>query len=235
MKKLLTLVLALTLSLTLMVCGAMSAAAAETTANLENPEFTPEQLAVAEQFAAMTTSFQSLADAIGADESLMSVEELVNVMNLMIEAVNKDDALFADPANLTAEVLENLEQSIVAGNSFIAQMEAMLLNYQGKNILTAEVEIVNETGVEIYGLAMSPANNTQWGGNLLTETLASGSSGVTVMTFTEDTLVWDLMAGDAQGNTLTFAGIDFNMAPVEGAKLVLSVAEDGGYMASFAQ
>lgn len=75
---------------------------------------------------------------------------------------------------------------------------------------------------------MSPANDESWGEELLTEALLDGESGVTQMTFTTDTLVWDLLAADAEGTTITFMGIDFSNAPTEGTKLTLG-QEDGGF------
>lgn len=250
MKKILTLALALALTLTMVACGEKpapapaastpaasskpAAPAASSKPDLANPEYTPEQLAVAEKFAAMSDSFNALVDKINADEALLEVTELVDTMNTLADAINEDDAMFADPKNLTPDVLKNLEEGIVVGNDFVKKIEAMVKNYQGKKTITAKIEIVNETGVEIHDLAMSPANSTEWGGNMLDSPLLAGESGITEMTFTEDTLVWDLLAGDSTGQTLEFMGIDFAEAPMEGAKLVLSATEGGAYMAAFA-
>ncbi len=253
MKKIFAVILVLTLALSLAACGgdkpapaASAAPAPESKAAAPapeskeeapeadaSPEYTPEQLAVAEKFGAMTDRFQALADKINADENLLAVPSLVETMNTMIDAVNEDDALFADAANLTPEVLANLEESIAAGNSFLDEMEAGIANYGGKQTVTVAVEIVNYTGADLFTLAMSPSNDESWGGNLLTEPLMAGESGVTEMTFTEDTLIWDLLAGDSQDNTLTFAGLDFSVAPLEGAQLFLTQADDGSYFASF--
>ncbi|MEG2173937.1 MAG: hypothetical protein RR135_00440 [Oscillospiraceae bacterium] len=101
--------------------------------------------------------------------------------------------------------------------------------------MTVPVEIVNNTDADLHTLAMSPTNDENWGGNLLDTPLTVGASGVSEMTFTEDTLVWDLLAGDSVGNMLTFMGIDFSEAPTQGAQLVLSMTEGGGYIAAFAQ
>ncbi|MEG0339214.1 MAG: hypothetical protein RR573_04795, partial [Oscillospiraceae bacterium] len=72
------------LTLTMVACGekpapapAASTPAASTPAapaanskpDLANPEYTPEQLAVAEKFAAMSDSFNALVDKINADEA----------------------------------------------------------------------------------------------------------------------------------------------------------------------
>ncbi|MEG2173938.1 MAG: hypothetical protein RR135_00445 [Oscillospiraceae bacterium] len=158
MKKFLAFVLVLALTMSLAACGgkspssaaaapvapskASSAAApsspatsapvpkpaAKPTADLKNPEYTDAQMAVAEKFATMSDRFQTLADTINADPNLLAVEELVDTMNTMIDAVNADDELFANPANLTPEVLKNLEEDIVAGNTFLNEIEAMVKN-----------------------------------------------------------------------------------------------------------
>lgn len=101
--------------------------------------------------------------------------------------------------------------------------------------VTVPVEIVNHTGVDIYALALSPASSDDWGENLLLEVLAADESGVTEITFTADTLVWDLLVEDAEGNQLSFMGIDFSEVDVEGAQLVLTATVDGEYVAMFAE
>ena len=42
----------------------------------------------------------------------------------------------------------------------------------------------------------------------------------------------DLLAADSEGNTLTFAGLDFTTAPLEGATLTLTGDESGEYIAT---
>ncbi|MEG2039400.1 MAG: hypothetical protein RRZ73_06705, partial [Oscillospiraceae bacterium] len=202
MKKFLTIMLAIALTVSMTACGGSKPAEktpaappattapekpeskpaakpeskpkAEPKADLANPEYTEAQLATAEKFAAMTDRYQALADKINADENLLALTELVDTMNALVDAINEDDALFVDPANLTPEVLANLEDGIVVGNSYLDELEAMVANYSGKTTITVDVEIVNETGVELYGLAMSPANDTNWGGNMLSEPLPAG-------------------------------------------------------------
>lgn len=253
MKKLLAIIFVTTMALSITACGSKSASKTETTSaapttavattaatteaaadDMASMDYSPEQLAVAEKFSAMSDRYNALADQVNADENLNSVSELIDTMNAVAEAINEDDALFADPANLTDEVLGNLEDGIVVGNDLVDQLEAMVANYAGKQTITIPVEIINNTGADLYGLAMSPTNDENWGGNLLDEALINTESGVTEMTFTEDTLVWDLLAADSEGTTLSFMGIDFTEAPTEGAKLSLTF-ENGEYLAVFAQ
>lgn len=254
MKKVLTILFAATVALSITACGSKTESKPETTAaptkavttsvaadattaaaaDMVAGDYTPEQLATAEKFAAMSDRYNALADQVNIDENLNSVNELVDTMNLVADAINEDDALFEDPANLTDEVLKNLEEGIVVGNELIDQLEAMVANYSGKQTITVPVEIINNTGADLHGLAMSPTNDENWGGNLLDEALLDGESGVTEMTFTEDTLVWDLLAADSEGTSLSFIGIDFTEAPTQGAKISLTF-ENGSYVAAFAE
>lgn len=248
MKKILAAILALSLALSLTACGdktepapeaapessvADAPAAESQTVDAANPEFTPEQQAIAQKLVDMATRHDAVAEKVNADPNLAEMQEVVTAMNEIADAMVEVDAAFADPANLTAEVIAELDVAVVNGNLFLDEIEAMLANYAGKNTVTVKVEIVNETGADLHALAMSPANDENWGGNLLSEPLTAGSSGTTEMTFTEDSLIWDLMAADSQENTLTFMGLDFSVAPMEGAKLVLSATEGGAYMAAF--
>ena len=181
----------------------------------------------------LAARYDEIAEKVNADPNLAELGEVVDIMNQVGQAMIDADAAFADPAALTADVLADLDTAIADTSLFLDEVEAMLANYGGKQIVTVQVEIVNDTGADIYALAMSPSNDESWGGNLLDEPLKAGESGTTQMTFTEDTLVWDLLAADSQGTTLTFAGLDFAEAPMEGAKLSLSATDSGEYVAMF--
>ncbi|MEG0614738.1 MAG: hypothetical protein RR540_03200 [Oscillospiraceae bacterium] len=198
-------------------------------------EYTPEQMAVAETFAAMTDRYNALADKVNADEALLAIPELIDTMNLVADAIAEDDAMFADPANLTDEVLKNLSEGVVVGNALVDELEAMVKNYSGKEAVTVPVEIINDTDGDFYTLAMSPTSNEDWGGNLLAAPLKAGESGKTQMTFTKDSLVWDVLVADSQGTTLTFEQIDFSEVSVDGAKLSLAATEGGAYIANFVE
>lgn len=258
MKKFLASILALTLALSLAACGGESAPAssaapapassaapeapaapasskAAPTENMENAEFTPEQQAAAQKFIDLAARYDAVADKVNADPNLAELGEVVDVMNEVGQAIIDADAAFGDPAALTADVLADLDTAISDTGLFLDEVEAMLANYGGKKVITVQVEITNSTGADLYTLSMSPSNDESWGGNLLDAPLMADESGTTAMTFTEDTLVWDILAADSEGTTLTFAGLDFSEAPMEGAKLVLGATEGGDYVAMFAQ
>ena len=241
MKRKFALVLSMILCLSLTACGGDKKEAVESAKTQEETAETPEestkefsaaQQAAAQRFTDMTTRYDEVVEKVNADPNLADMQEIVAVMNELSDAIIETDDMFADPENLTTEDIESLDLAINQTYAFLDEVEAMLANYSGKQVITIPVEIVNNTGADLSTLSMSPQNDENWGVNLLEEPLLHEESGITEMTFTEDTLVWDLNVGDASGNTLTFMGIDFTEAPLEGAKLVLSVEGDS-YVASF--
>lgn len=256
MKKLLSLIAIMAMSLSLVACGAKDEPAANTTPEVkveepvvedtttepevteetgtEEVEYTPEQQEAAQSYLDMAARYDEVAAKVNEDANLSQLQDVVDLMNEIADAILEADEVFADPANLTDDVLVSIADAIAQTNLFLDEVEAMLTNYGGQEIVVAAVEIVNNTGADFYQLCMSPTSNETWGANLLDEALLNGESGITEMAFTADTLVWDLIAADSEGNTVTFTGIDFTEAPVEGAQLVL-VLEDGEYYAAFAE
>lgn len=265
MKKLLVLIIALAMTLSLVACGGgdkpassaapssaapssaapSSAAASSAAASSAAPksssqaevDFTPEQQALAQEYLEMCEKYDEAVDKVNSTPVLLENTELVDTMNELADAIIEADEYFANPKDLTAEVMANLKEAIKQTHVFIEEVNkaADTATEPAAESIVVPVEVINDTGVDIHGLAMSPANSQDWGENLLTAPLAYGESGVSQMSFTQDTLVWDLLVEDAQGNQLSFMGIDFSEANVEGAKLVLSVTEGGAYMAMFVE
>ncbi|AFA46894.1 hypothetical protein [Acetobacterium woodii] len=69
--------------------------------------------------------------------------------------------------------------------------------------------IVNDTGIEIYAIYVSPTGETNWGDDILTtDTLPTGNS--TEITFDTDVeeQYWDLMIADSTGATVEWSNID---------------------------
>lgn len=215
--------------------------AAEENAVADNAEFSEEQQALAQEFMDMATAYDAVVERVNNCPELLENEELINTMNELADGIIEADEYFADPETLTAEVMEGLYAAIDATYEFIAEAEAALDELEaggaeaGAEAIAVPVEIVNQTGVDIYALALSPANSDDWGENLITEVIAADESAVGELQFTADTLVWDILVQDAEENQLTFMGVDFSNASVEGAQLVLSASEDGNYYAEIVQ
>ena len=167
----------------------------------------------------MEEEYEKMKRALTDNRSKMSEEQV----DTAIVELEKMEQQLTDAKNSAVEEVGAIQGAI---NETEAAAQA------SANSITIPVEIINNTGVDFYALAMSPANQETWGDNLLTEVLANGESGVTEMTFTQDTLVWDILVQDKEENQLVFLEVDFSVAPTENAKLMMKV-QDGNYVAAF--
>ncbi len=241
MKKLLVLMMALIMTLGLAACRGSEAAPVETSptpAQVEKAEeFTEEQKALAQEFSDMVDAFNAIVDRINASPELLSDEELVTTMNDLSGEITAADDNFTSPETLTAEVMEGLKTAIKAAYEFIDiagtaldEIDSAKADLEASSVIVP-VEIHNFTGVDIYALALSPANNNEWGENLITEVIKNGEAVQGDLVFTADTLVWDILVQDQEENQLTFMGVDFSDASTDGAKLILESTEGGDYIA----
>lgn len=129
MKKLLVLMMALAMTLSLAACGGNNAAPAaspSTSAQVEKTEFTAEQQALAEDFMSMAEEFDAIADRVNASPELLENDELVTAMNELANEIIKADEYFASPETLTPEVMGALTVAIEVGRTFIADASADL-------------------------------------------------------------------------------------------------------------
>lgn len=221
MKKLLVLMMALVMTLSLTACGGSKAAP-------EASSFTAEQQALAQEFTDMTETFNKTVDRVNESPELLSDEELITTMNELADEISAADEYFANPETLTPEIMKGLKAAIEATHKFIGVAETALETAS----IVVHVEISNITGVDIHALALSPANNKEWGENLITEVIKNGEKVQGELVFTEDTLVWDILVQDGSENQLTFMGVDFSNASTDGAKLILEATEGGDYIAT---
>lgn len=139
MKKLLVLIMASVMTLSLAACGGNSAdsapapaAPAQTeAASQENDqagevEFTEEQRALAQDFMSMAEEFDAVADKVNASPELLEDEELVTAMNELADEIINASEFFASPETLTPEAMGALRVAVDVGRSFIAETSAAL-------------------------------------------------------------------------------------------------------------
>ncbi|MBC3888969.1 hypothetical protein GH810_11660 [Acetobacterium paludosum] len=69
--------------------------------------------------------------------------------------------------------------------------------------------IVNDTGIEIYSIYVSPTGEKNWGDDILTtDTLPTGNSTDIVFDTDVQDQYWDLMIADSAGATVEWTNID---------------------------
>lgn len=91
------------------------------------------------------------------------------------------------------------------------------------------VTVTNQTGVDIVNLFMTPANQDNWGNNLIEGILKDTLIVNYVLVIDHATLVWDLKVSDSEGNEVEFIALDFSdVNAVNGANVVLKPGTDEG-------
>lgn len=70
--------------------------------------------------------------------------------------------------------------------------------------------VVNNTGVLIYDLYVTPADAEEWGEDILgVETLEDGASvDISFSGYSDSTCLWDVMIGDTEGNYFWLEDVD---------------------------
>jgi hypothetical protein len=76
-------------------------------------------------------------------------------------------------------------------------------------VYSQDFTVVNETGIEVYALFVSPTGEASWGDDILTtDTLPTGSSTDIVFDTEVEEQYWDLMIADSAGTTVEWSNID---------------------------
>lgn len=134
-KKLLTLLMAATMSMALMACGGSEEAATEEVTTEEaateevateevveeeaaeettDVEYTEEQAAFVDEFNAMVDDYNAAIDVFDATPELAENQELVDIMNTLTDAINEVAEICEDPSLLTEENMELLRTTSFA-------------------------------------------------------------------------------------------------------------------------
>ena len=116
-KKLLALLLATAMSMSLIACGggeetAPEVSATEDTAEEPVGDYTEEQLACLEEFQQMLDDYNAVIDLANQVPQITEDEELVNVMNELTAEIDSTTELLEDPANMTEEFMASLSTAM---------------------------------------------------------------------------------------------------------------------------
>ena len=93
---------------------------------------------------------------------------------------------------------------------------------QTSNAGDQDFTVVNKTGVEINALYVSPADQNEWGEDILgKDTLPAGESTDIEFDAEEEAAKWDLRIEDKQGNSIEWTDLDLT----EISKVTLNYAD----------
>ena len=95
---------------------------------------------------------------------------------------------------------------------FVALCLSTILLLANSNTTLAgdqDFTLVNSTGVEIHALYVSPADQNEWGSDILgKDTLADGQSAEITFSPKEEAEKWDLRVEDGEGNSIEWSDLD---------------------------
>ncbi|MGI6778798.1 MAG: hypothetical protein ACOX7R_12560 [Acetivibrionales bacterium] len=129
MKRLLVLMMAVMMTLSLAACGGSNAdpsASSSTPTQAKEAEFTAEQQALAKEFADMVERFNETIDRVNATPELLDDEEISTTLNELADVITAADENFASPEMLTPEVMDNLKAAVEEVHKFIDVTETAL-------------------------------------------------------------------------------------------------------------
>ena len=237
-KRMFALALAAMLALSLAACGGDAPASEPASASssvTDGGEISAEQTAMIDDYNLMVDDYNAVLGQLEQSDDLLAMEVVTSMVNQVTDSINGVTDILNQGGQLSDEKLVQLQQVIDDNREFTANLQAMVDNYAGQTVVSITMQLGNDTGADLYGVAMSPSGDESWGGNLLVEPLANGEVGSTTMNITAETLTWDLLAADAEGNTIEFRGIDFTDIDVNtGAEILLTTNESGEYIAAIA-
>lgn len=91
-----------------------------------------------------------------------------------------------------------------------------------EKLLRFNLQVVNNTGIDIYALYASEPNVDNWEEDLLRDNILYDGERFNIeFLITEDNLDWDFAIEDVNGSILEFYGLNFANCDVNGATLVL--------------
>ncbi len=135
-KRLLALLMAAVMSMSLIACGGgddegtstNDAAVEKEVEESETAvgEFSEEQAALAQEYLDLCEAFDAAAERVNNTPSLLEQEEIVNTMNEVADALISLDECFGDAELLTEEVMVQLKDTIEKGNKFVNEVNALV-------------------------------------------------------------------------------------------------------------
>lgn len=89
--------------------------------------------------------------------------------------------------------------------------------------ITIPVQVINNTGIDIYEFYASESGNSDWEEDILgDDILFAGESMTITFTIYANSLIWDFAIVDMYGDSLPFYSMDFSTCNVDGAVLMLN-------------
>lgn len=121
---------------------------------------------------------------------------------------------------------------ILLGVGIIALIAIMIFvanNFKESEPLNFNLQVVNNTGIDIYALYASEVDTDNWEEDILgSQILYDGETMVIEFTITEEDMDWDFAMEDSEGNMIEFYDLSFEGCDPQNSMLVLEYDTSGG-------
>lgn len=204
-KKLLAILMATAMSMALIACGGSEeAATTEETAVDEATEevagdYTEEQAAFVEEYNTMVADYNAAIDAANENEEILNDQEVVDTINTVTASIDEAAEIIADPANLTAEVMEGYRAAFEETYTLIDSIYAVV-----NDGASAEMSEEEATLRELFTVALAGADeaeNTYW--FLFDDELTIGACVILSADYTQSVNVVGTVSSDGDAMVIT--------------------------------
>lgn len=204
-KKLLALLLAAAMSMSLMACGGSEEATTETatettveeTTEVEG-DLTEEQAAFVEEFNTMVEEYNAAIDLAGTIPEITEDEELVAVLNEATASIDEAAEIISDPANLTPEIMESFRVAFADTYTLIDEINALAGTESGEE-MTGEEALRTLFTSALVGA--DEAENTYW--FLFDDELTIGACVILSADYTQSVNVLGTVSADGDAMVIT--------------------------------
>ena len=208
-KKLLAILMATAMSMALIACGGSEeAATTEETVVEETTEeateevtgdYTEEQAAFVEEFNTMVDDYNAAIDAANANEEILNNQEVVDTINTVTASIEEASEIIADPANLTAEVMEGYRTAFAETYTLIDSIYAFLNEGASAEMSEGEAALRELFTVALAGA--DEAENTYW--FLFDDELTVGACVILSADYTQSVNVVGTISSDGDAMVIT--------------------------------
>ena len=204
-KKLLAILMATAMSMALIACGGSEeAATTEETAVDEATEevagdYTEEQAAFVEEFNTMVADYNAAIDAANENEEILNDQEVVDTINTVTASIDEAAEIIADPANLTAEVMEGYRAAFAETYTLIDSIYAVVNDGASAEMSEGEAALRELFTVALAGA--DEAENTYW--FLFNDELTVGACVILSADYTQSVNVLGTVSADGDAMVIT--------------------------------
>lgn len=176
---------------------------------------------VSDRYDASVKRYNAQVDQINAlglskdPQFTKSLNEITDAIDAMGKIINK--------GKLTTDQVTQFGKDLDALDTLMGVLDTQIKSAQNQPaVVSMPLTIVNNTGVELHAIYLSPSDKTDWGTDLLATTMPTATKGIVTFQTLQNVSQWDMMIVDGEGTEIEFKGLDFTGCTSDGATITLT-------------